>query len=43
VAPTAPGIYVMAAATLFAAGLAAAAIPAARAMRVDPLVALRAE
>jgi ABC-type lipoprotein release transport system permease subunit len=43
VEPTDPGLYVVAAVVLFGAGLAAATIPAARAMRVDPLVALRAE
>jgi predicted permease len=43
VAPTDPAVYLAAAAVLFGAGLLAAVIPAVRAARVDPLVALRAE
>jgi ABC-type antimicrobial peptide transport system permease subunit len=43
VAPTEPLVYVAAAAVLLIVGLAAAAVPVRRAMRVDPLVALRAE
>ena len=43
VRPTDATIYVIVAATLLAAGLAATLIPALRAARVDPLVTLRAE
>ena len=38
-----PGTYVMAASTLLACALAAGYLPARRASRVDPLVALRAD
>jgi predicted permease len=43
VQPTDPVAYVLAAAVLVAIGLLAAIVPAMRATRVDPLVALRAE
>jgi putative ABC transport system permease protein len=43
VRPSDPATYAIVAAALLATGLAASAIPAFRAMRVDPLVALRDE
>ena len=43
VKPTDPGTYAAVTGVLLATGLAACAIPAFRAMRVDPLVALRNE
>jgi ABC-type antimicrobial peptide transport system permease subunit len=43
VAPTDPGTYVIVAASLSIAALAACQIPALRAARVDPLAALRTE
>jgi len=43
VQPTDPIVYALAAAVLLAIGLAASIVPAMRATRVDPLVALRTE
>jgi predicted permease len=43
VSPTDPSIFVAAPLVLVAAGVAASAVPARRASRVDPLVALRGE
>jgi predicted permease len=43
VSPSDPGVFVMAAAVLGAAGLAAGWAPARRAARVDPMTALRCE
>jgi putative ABC transport system permease protein len=43
VKPTDPGTYAAVALTLFATGLLSCAIPAFRATRVDPLIALRDE
>jgi ABC-type antimicrobial peptide transport system permease subunit len=43
VAPHDPAVYAAAAALLLGIGLMAALVPARRAARVDPLVALRAE
>ena len=43
VRPTDPFVYVIVSAILLVAGLAAALLPARRAARADPLVALRAE
>jgi ABC-type antimicrobial peptide transport system permease subunit len=41
--PTEPGVFVIAALTLVSAALVASCVPAHRASRVDPLVALRHE
>jgi ABC-type antimicrobial peptide transport system permease subunit len=43
VTPGSVGIYVVVAATLAVVALAASAVPAARASRIEPLAALRAE
>ena len=43
VSPTDPLVLGMAAVLLLAVGLAAAAVPTLRALRVDPIIALRSE
>jgi ABC-type antimicrobial peptide transport system permease subunit len=43
ISPLSPGVYAAACLALFGAALAASALPARQAMRVEPMVALRAE